>query len=510
MRLPAIVKVVIFGAIIPVFCSGTERDDDPRRDLNAGSKRSRRNNESDESSLISGVQSMTLSVPDFIGNDPVLKFCYENIPTMSDRELAGIFDEAVFNENLGMIKIFIMHGKLGTLVESDHIEALCRSRSEASDEILDLLLDATPFSEEIIGEMNLAACLTFCVPHGLEKFKSFLKAFKDESLSLPVKLLADVLSHVASFETREFYDVLLNEINFDHEVVKEAVLSATLQGNVNVIKFLLENGMSFSFLDKDQKIKIALMATRTNNPFLLTYLLRDREVLLGVSVIPKSPWIIAINRDHPEVLDVFINLIPSIQEGGLAMLAFSQQKHKVMDYFKMKGVLTDQLLFRMALTSIQSLNLELLKFLKHYGIPFSMVDDLNGFNLLTTAVSRDLYEYVEYLIKDCHMDANARSVNYDIDNTRTTFTPIYFAKSPKMVQILVENGANVNEKYERVTHHGVVVRSTTALHKAAAESNMAMFAALIDLGADIKIADAVGLTNEAFYYRNFFNYPENF
>jgi hypothetical protein len=68
----------------------------------------------------------------------------------------------------------------------------------------------------------------------------------------------------------------------------------------------------------------------------------------------------------------------------------------------------------------------------------------------------------------------------------------------------------VNGKYEIVTHHGVVARSTIALHKAAEESNMPIFAALIDLGADIKIADAAGFTNEAFYYINFFNYPENF
>ena len=503
---------VLIGIFSNLVSTSHTRDELQEQEIN-GTKRIRRNSVGVENSLINGIQSIRLSepiIPEFVANNPVLMFCYCRIPQLTERELDGMFDEAISNENFELIQVFSLHGKLETLIDSDHIEALCRGHSEVSTEILDYLLDKFNLADEIIQE-NLPKWLNFCVPFGFEKFKLFWNAFNGEKMS--VVSLASVLTKISSYETRAFYDFVLEKIIFDTQkldiIMKWTVTSATMCGNYKVVTFLFENGLSLSTLDLEQKEKIIIMATNTNNTFLVSFLLRDKDVIRSVRVMPKSPFITAVQRDYPEILDAYIKAIPNIQLSGLAMLAFTHKKHRIMEYFMSKSVLNDEILFRMALIAIQLRSLDAMKYLNNFGIPFQATNS-DGWNLLTIAVEQDATEIVEFLIKTCGMNPNAINRKFDISNTMTTFRAIYFAKSPNMVRILVQNGANVNAKFERFTHHRVIIKSTTALHKAAFDLNMIMFGALLENGADIKIADAVGLTNEAIYYRHFFNFPENF
>ena len=196
-----------------------------------------------------------------------------------------------------------------------------------------------------------------------------------------------------------------------------------------------------------------------------------------------------------------------INERTLVMLAVSLKKCQVLEYFKSKGVLTDETLFKMASAAIQSKNLGFIKFLNNFGIPIEAIDS-NGWNLLTIAVDQDVIKIVEFLIKTCGMNPNGINRKYDIDNTMTSFTSIYYVKSPEMVNLLAKTGADFNAKFEIITHHGVITKSTTALHKAASESNVKLFVTLMENGADMKIADASGLTNESFWYQILSNYPE--
>lgn len=510
---------MILGVFIVIFCLTAASHVRDEENTHFSNKRSRRNNEIDEGIILNGMQLINLSepvtpatpaIPDFISSDAVLRFCYEKIPQMTKREITSMFDEAIYNENFGLVKVVALKGDFDGMVDSDQIEALCRSRSEVSANILDFILDKTTFSEEFI-ETNLGIWLINCVPFGFNKFKSFWKDFKGENL--PIDTLAGILTKTASYETRHFFDFVLEKVCSDAEkfdiVMKKAVINCTLYINSEKIGFLLENGLSLSSLDVDQKIIIVVMATNTNNLFLLKLLLRDREVLLHVRIMARSPWVTAVHRDHPEILDAYIKAIPDISCAGLCMSAFRHESSKILEYFKSKGVLTADILFRAALTAIQSKKLALIQYLNNFGIPAEM-RTFDGWSLLTVAVDQDAHEIVEFLIKTCGMNPNEDNVFYDTYNRRTTFRAIYYAKSPAMVHLLASNGANVNDRYDIITHHGVIIRSTTALHKAASESNIKLFQALLEHGADIKIPDTNGLTNEAFYYRNLFNHTENF
>lgn len=503
-----IFKCFILFALIEILSltSASSFKDDEEKLLPHFNKRSRRSHDIIDEDLPPVTH-------DFIANDPILRFCYENIPRMSRRELSGMFDEAINNENFGLIKVMSLKVNFDEMVHSDQIESLCRSQSEVSLNILDFVLDKIRLTDEFIDE-NLVNWLNCCVPFGFKKFQLFWEAFNCGE-TLPIISLAGVLTEISSYESMDFYKFVLEKIGgFKSEkfiiILIKAVVRCIMFRNSDVINFLLENGLSLSILDLSHKIKIVIMATNTNNLSLLNFLLGDNEVLSNLRVMEISPWIMAVQRDHPEIVDAYIKAIPMINKENLIMTAFSHKSRQVLKYFKTIVILTDEILFKMAVAAIKSKNLDAMKFLYHVGIPIE-ASDSNGWNLLTISVDQDAIRIVEFLIRTCGMNPNGINGKHDTEVTLTSFTPIYYAKSPEMVRLLSKTGAEVNAKFEIFALNGVIIKSTTALHKAASESNLKMFTALMKNGADMTIADDAGITNESFWYGILSSdYPEEF
>lgn len=78
-----------------------------------------------------------------------------------------------------------------------------------------------------------------------------------------------------------------------------------------------------------------------------------------------------------------------------------------------------------------------------------------------------------------------------------------------MIKLLAEKGADVNARFTKETRFGALAKSSTALHTVASMEKIELFDALIQAGADITITDTLGVSNEAFYYRNYMSYSEN-
>ena len=492
--------IMILGFLLGLICL-TEAS---RFDITSN-KKSRHNPPEEENILSTRVQSMILNdtppsahVPDFISQDRVLNICHRRIPQMSKEDIYAMLDEAILNENFGLVKVVALRENLAELVDFDQIEALCRSSSEVSADILEYIVARTGMIKYF--DWQIKSCLFFCVPFGFKKFKILWEAFKAENL--PNTFLADILTKISSPETKHFYDFFLEKIVRDNEkfsdIFKKSIAECTIFGFSKKMVFLLENGLSLSYLDRQKKLGMLFVALNANNCFLLSYLLKDLEVIAHAKVMAKPPWITAVENDYPEVLEVLIKTFTGIEISSLCMLAFSCKSSKVMKYFWSTGQLSSEILFRMALTSVQMKDLDSMQYLRYFGIPVD-VKNFEGWNLLTTAIDRDALDIVEFLIVTCGMNPNELNIKYDESKQKTSFAPIYFAKTPAMVNLLGKLGAKVNTKFERVTHEGDVVISTTALHKAALESNTEMFLALIENGADIRISDAFGFTNEAFY-----------
>lgn len=509
-----ILQVLLLAASITVAVA-SRRSREGEDDGNGFNRKRTRRFGNSEAGLVASLQTLALehepAVIRTINEDPFLQFCDEMIPIYSKRELSSVLDEAVSNENLALIKLMEAHDKLAGVLTSDHIEELCRSPNNISIDIIEFIFDLPWFSMEEL-EMNPMGLMYYCVPNSFDKFKEFWAAFEAEKM-LPVSNIASIVFNAAMSQNKQFIEFVVEHVADEEKrnaVMKQAFINGVRNHEPYAVEFLLQNcGVSLDILDGDLKVSALRMFTCSNCPELVRFLLSDRDVYARVRVMPDSPWIRAVNMDLPEVVEVYVQAFPFIQVRGLAMLAFSKKRRAVLEHFKSKGVLTENTLLMMALTSIKGKDLEALKIAIGLGVNLKLVDP-RGFNLLSVAVEADFLDAVEYLIKQCSMDVNAVNEKLDIDNTKTFIPPIFLAKSPAMVHLLSLNGADLDAQYQKISRTGELLRSATAMHKAALDSNMAVFGALLKRGANIEIPDNTGLNNEAVLYRHLFSCPSKF
>ena len=219
----------------------------------------------------------------------------------------------------------------------------------------------------------------------------------------------------------------------------------------------------------------------------------------ALSIMPKSLVMEAVQRDFLQVLDAFLEVIPGGSLQGLAMYAFSLNNIKFLEYLKTKrGVLDDSLLFTMAITAITGNRKEAFENAIMLGLKLSSRNE-SGENLLTIAVLADNLDIAEYLLESCRFDPNTPNIFYDSLGCRTVSNAIHFAKSPTMISLLAEKGADVNAKSIKETDHGVTLKSETALHNSASIEGLPLFDALIKAGADFNIPNAVGHDTKTFH-----------
>ena len=436
-------------------------------------------------------------------NDPLLEFCNEKIPHLSACELSAMFDEAVSNEIFGIIKLFHFHGIIAGSVHSDHIESLCRSKTAVSNDILEFFFDFSPDSFQNLRE-NLFYWLTFCVKKNVEKFKLLWTAFDGKDLS--IEQLAEIISRIAAGNVADLYEFVMND--FVDPILRKTILKLAMNisiraHRVEAVHFFLEFvDFPVFFLDLNRKMKLLKMAVTSNDVYILKALLNDVEVCEKVCVVSKSPWNLAVHLDLPEIVDVFLKAFPRhVCPVRLVALAFADLSEKVLEYFKETGVLTETLIESMAQTSIHAGNLEAFIVIVRLGLDARSAVTSDNVTFLTLAVESDSLRIVQYLLDFCGVDPNAVNILTDDSNVRTSFSAIYSAKTPKMVHLLSEKGADVNVKYVKETINGELITSTTALHKAASTQDIHLFRELISSGADITISDDLDGTNEEFYYR---------
>lgn len=368
--------------------SNERKSELPRNDI----KRSRRIPENTEAILAGGMLSMNLSSSSSpVYTEPLLAFSNAQIPFLSERERAAMFDEAVFNQNFGLIKLFKQHGIISGMVDSDHLESLFRNDTELSTEILEYLMDHSQTALAAI-QGNLPEWLISCVPRSLSKFKLLWTRFNASELDIIT--LSGIISKIAANYSEEFYDFVFHGLGSDggaekrDSVMKKGLVTSILYYRLGAVRFLLDYGsLSVSLLDSKLKIKALSMAVNANDLFITRALLSDAELQSLVWVMPKSPWLVAIKKDYPGILDLFISSLPQKQfnEIGLAMYALSQLSLNVLRYFKVKGVLTETLVVANAQTAIEGNRLEAFDMLVKLDLDVYTATSTDNLNLLTLA-----------------------------------------------------------------------------------------------------------------------------
>ena len=434
-------------------------------------------------------------------------FYQNSLSNLSDDEVYVMIEEAIENNCLPLLKLIHSHGHLSTLMDIGLIDVLIRSKDPKSEELFEFVLANVPEIYMLIFS-NLKKKFAYIVLYGnLVKFKILWDAIGAEKKC--VDYLAESLEKASCEKYEHFYDFILSQFSqnenqiIDLDNLKRKAFAHAIQScNINAMLFMLEKGdASLDNLDGKQKIK-ALKCAVSNN---CVDLVRNVKALLtrGSIVIPSSIIFEAISRDFPEVLDVLLENISDCHLTSIVIYAFSLNKVKVLEYLNTKpGVIREPLLLSWAVTSISTH--EHRKFETAVNLGLNMFSkDFMGYNLLTLAVIADDLVIVRYLLNYCAFNPNTINSLCVPYKFTATSTAIYFAKTAEMVQLLAEFGANVNAKFIEETHDGLIIKSKTALHRAASIETLSLFAALIKAGADITITDSLGCDNRNFFANHF-------
>lgn len=427
-------------------------------------------------------------------SNPVLKKVQVDVAELSQREIAIKVDDAINKGNFEEFEALYKSGRVfPEAIETDHLESLIRLNSEGGNKLFEFIIGrlfrvAFEIRTELVKYLKLSAAKNYVL------FKYLWKKYNGEYLDQDS--IIDLLEHVALMKIEPIYNFLGKRYYLDVPILK---LLESVSGDPNslpIYEFFMEKKIPFEGLSFDCRLKIL----NSNNIDLAQYILNDGifcenlgklgEVQLG----KNCPWINAIKRDRPDLLDLYMSKVKISNYHRLIELAIDLKGLGCLNWFHSKSMLTEDFLEYMAKKSIKEEDIHFLEQTFNYGLDMKMKFTDNGMSLLGKAVDQGSTSMIMYLGETLHFDVNATEEIKDSFGVKQITSCVGIARTSTIVDKLHELGANLNTPIFVIDDNGEAISFTYPLVVAARKCDYDLYNRLLTLGADPNLSDSLGMT----------------
>lgn len=123
-----------------------------------------------------------------------------------------------------------------------------------------------------------------------------------------------------------------------------------------------------------------------------------------------------------------------------------------------------------------------------YGVSDLEMTNKDGLTLLCLAVKNNSFDIASHLLNEHHVNADTLIVQTISSDPHVVghYTALFFAQTPEMIRLLVQNGAAVNFVNQEIDQNSQsVIKSFTNVLKAFSNSDKELFYTLMTLGASV-------------------------
>ena len=454
------------------------------------------------SSVTSRMEGISLT------SDPVLKKVQAEVAGLSQREIATKVDTAI---NAGDFEEFEALFKSGRVfpeaIEADHLESLIRLNSEGGNKLFEFIMNRF-FKVDVEIRTHLGKYLKLSAAKNHELFKYLWGKYNGAHLDQDN--LVDLLKQVALIKIDPIYDFIVRSFSdgfyfyLDSSIFRLLELVSDDPNSLSIFEFFMKKKVPFECLSFDSRLKVL----NSNNFDLVQYILNDGLLCeklgkLGEAHLGKNcPWIHAIKRDRPDLLELYMSKIKFSNYNKLIELAIDFKRFGCLDWFHSKSLLTEDFLEYMAMKSIKEEDIHFLEQTFKYGLDMKMKFKDNGMSLLGKAVYHGSISMIMYLVETLDFGVNATEEIKDSFGVKQLTSCVGIARNSTIINRLHALGANMNTPTFLIDDNGEAISFTYPLIIAARKCDYDLYNMLLILGADPNLSDSLGVTAKTIMEEN--------